>query len=203
MVRQPDVHVSRAVGEGGVGRAVLTIHRHVQRTLRRVGLRILECRRQRAGHEHHQPLVVSEPVERQVGDLGRLELRMNVRLVGLQQLGCRLDRDALAQRADLQREIDTADLAGGDRHAGSHDFAEPLECDLDVVRPGEDVRERVRALRISRRFTCEVGVGVDDRHLRPGNDRTVRVGDRSHEPAIKKLRRRGRRRDSHDEADAQ
>ena len=40
-------------------------------------------------------------------------------------------------------------------------------------------------------------------HLRAGNDRSLRVDDRSDEAAIEQLRRGGRRRDSHDEADAQ
>ena len=75
-----------------------------------VSVSAFERRRQRAGHEDHQSLVVSEPVERQVGDLGRLELGVNVGLVGLQQLGadCTV---MLAERADLQRQIDAADLA--------------------------------------------------------------------------------------------
>ena len=39
--------------------------------------------------EVHQRLVVAEPVERHRHDLGRLQLGVDVRLVGLQQLGVR------------------------------------------------------------------------------------------------------------------
>ena len=126
VVRQADVDVPGAVGERGVGRAILAVHRHVERPLRRVGLGILEGRRQRARHQDDERLIVPEAIERQIRDLGGPELRVDVRLVRLQQLGSRLDRDGLAHRANLKRQIDAADLANPDRHGGLHRFAESL-----------------------------------------------------------------------------
>ena len=187
VVRQPDVHVPRAVGERRVGRAVLAVHGHVQRTLRRVGFGILEGRRERAGHEHDQRLIVSEPVQRKIRDLGGLQLGVDVRLVGLQQLGRRLDGDGLGQGADRQRQVHAADLADRDGHARSDRFLEPLQRDLDVVRAGRDVDEGVRALRVGGRLPREVGVGVDDRHPGPRHDRALRVDDCADDAAIKNL----------------
>ena len=190
VVRQPHVDVPRAVGERGVGGALLAVHRHVERTLRRVGLGIRQRRRHRARDEHLQRLVVSELIEREIGDLPGVQLGVGVGLVRLQELGGGLDGDHLGQGADRQREVRAADLANRDGHAGSHGFFEPLQGDPDVIRPGLDVRERVRALRVGGRLAREVGVRVDDLHAGPRDDRSLRVDHVADEAAIQELRLR-------------
>ena len=75
-------------------------------------------RRRRAGHQVDQRLVVPVLVERKIDDLLRLQLRVQVGLVGLQQLRAGGHRHRLGQRADLELHVDAADLARGHRHAG-------------------------------------------------------------------------------------
>ena len=47
-----------------------------------------------------------------------------------------------------------------------------------------------RALRVGGRLAREAGVGVDDRHPGPWNDRSLRVGHTADEAAIQQLRLR-------------
>jgi hypothetical protein len=82
---------------------------------------------------------------------------------------------------------DQADLANRDRHVGLNGFLESLQHDLDVVRRGRDIRERVTALPISGRLAGEVVVLVDDRHPRPWNGRPLRVHHRADEAPIQQL----------------
>ena len=189
MVRQADVDVPGAVGERGVGRAILAVHRHVERPLRRVGFGILEGRRQRARHQDDERLIVPEAIERQIRDLGGPELRVDVRLVRLQQLGSRLDRDGLAHRANLKRQIDAADLSNPDRYGGLHRLAESLQGHLDDIRAGLNVGERVGALRVGDGFSREIGLGVDDRDAGPGDDRALAIDHRPDESTVEQLRR--------------
>ncbi len=137
MVRQPHIDVPRAVGQRGVGGAALAVHGDIQRTLGSIGLGISGKRsRHRPRRQHHQRLIVSEAIEREIRDLGGVQLGADVGFVRLQELGLRLDGDDLVDGTHLQRHLDAADLPDGHRHSRSHRFAEPGQCDLHIVGAG-------------------------------------------------------------------
>ena len=107
VVRQPDVDVRGAIRAGGVLIRALPVHVGRQRPRRRVGLGVVEPRRGRTGHQVEERLVIAELVERHRRDLGGFQLGRDVGLVGLQQLGCRLDVHHFGEGADLESEVHT------------------------------------------------------------------------------------------------
>ena len=116
---------------------------HVQRTLRRVGLGIRAAWRQRAGHEHHQRLVVPELVQRQIGDLGGPQFGVHVGLVRLQEFGSDLTVMVSVRVPTASVKSTRLIWPTVDWHAGSNGFLEPLQRDLHVVGSGRHVRERI------------------------------------------------------------
>ena len=92
MVGQPDVDAACAVNSRVVVLSVRPVHVGAQRAARRVGLCVLERCGGCSGYQVDECLVVPVLVQREVDDLLRLQLGVNVRLVGLQQLGLRRDR---------------------------------------------------------------------------------------------------------------
>ena len=82
---QPHVDAGGAVDARHVVVAVCAVDVHRQRAPRRIGLRVLKLGRRRAGHEIHQVLIISVLIEREVDDVGRLELGADVSFVGLEE----------------------------------------------------------------------------------------------------------------------
>ena len=154
MVRQPDEDVRRPVLPGVVvvPRRAVDVRR--QRARRRVDDGILEARGRRARDEIDQLLVVAVVRQRQVRDLGALEL---------------------GDLADRQRDVEAADRVGRHRHVGLLEFSEPLQRDRHGIRAGLHIDEIVRACLVCRRFTRQVGVLLRDGDGRARQHRVRRV----------------------------
>ena len=113
---------------------------------------------------------------------------MDVRLVGLQQLRFRRDGNRFGQRADLERHVDAGDLADRDRHVRAHGFLEAGQRDLDVVRTGQDVRQRVHAFGVRHRVARQVRFLVDGRDRRARHGRALGILHNARDAAVKNLR---------------
>jgi hypothetical protein len=70
----------------------------------------------RAGYQVEQHLVVPVLVQRQVGDLSRLQLGPGVRLVSLEELQLGRDLHDLRDAADFEQHVHATDLSDGQRH---------------------------------------------------------------------------------------
>ncbi len=185
---QPDIDAARAVDAGVVVLSVHAVHVRPQRAARRVGLGVLERRRCRAGHQVDQRLVVTILVQREIDDLLRLQLSVQVALVGLQQLRGRFDRHASQlDGSDFEPRLDAADLTGGDRYIRLYEFAKALQPDLHVVTSGLKVRNGVLTVFGADRFLGQVGVFVHDGYGSRGDSRSRGVLDDADDAAVKNL----------------
>ena len=117
----------------------------------------------------------------------RLQLGVDVRLVGLQQLRLRRDGDRFAQRADLERDVDAGDLADRHRHVGAHRFPEPRQRDLDVVGPRQDVGQVVAAFGVGHGVAGEVRFLVDDGDGGARHDAALRILHDADNAAVENL----------------
>ena len=124
-MRQPDVHVRRAIGLGAVVVAVQAVDVRRQRATGRIDFAVLLSGRRRPGHQVDQRLVVPVLLQRQLRDCLGLDLGVRVRLVGLQQLGLRLHGDGFAQLPDFEVRINTADCVDVTGTAVSTDSLKP------------------------------------------------------------------------------
>ena len=160
----------------------------LERAARRVGLRVLEHRRRRAGDQVHQVLIVAVLVQRQVGDILGPEVDADVGLVRLEDGRFRGDRDRLGQRANLEAAVDADDVADDDRDAGLDELLEALQRGLQRISATRDVSNRVGAGLVGDGRQLEAGVLVLDGHGGSGHCGARTVGDRSGQASVERLR---------------
>jgi hypothetical protein len=127
VVWQPNIHVGRTVGLGGIGVAIEPIELGREGALWRVDLGVLQPRRHGARHQIHQRLIIAILHERQLCDFLCLELGVRVGLVRLQQLRLGSHRHRLGELAEIESSIHAADRVHGNGHIGPHVLLEPLQ----------------------------------------------------------------------------
>ena len=193
VVRQPDVDAARPIQPRVVAVRVGPVDERPQRPRRRVRLVVLKRRRRRPRHQVDQRLVVAVLVQRQAGDFLRLQLRVHVRLVGLQQLHRRGHRHRLGQRAHFQRHFHPAHRARRHRHPGLDELPEALQRHLHVVGSRQHVRQVVAAVVAGHRVAGQPRRRIGRRHRRAGDARPLRVLHDTDHAAVKDLRPRARR----------
>ncbi len=193
VVGQPHVDGGRTVDTRDVVVAVGAVDVGRQRAARGVGLRVLEGRRRGTGHQVHQRLVVPVLVQRQVDDLGRLEVHRDVGLVGLEQGRLGGHGDRLGQRADLESRRDTGHVVLRDREAGLDVLLEALQGGPHRVGTGLQVAERERARLVGHAHDLEAVGLVDHRDRRARNGRAGVVDHRTGNRAVQGLRHDGGR----------
>ncbi|AMY09709.1 hypothetical protein LuPra_02933 [Luteitalea pratensis] len=198
VMRQPHVDRGRAVDTPHVVVTVGAVDVGRQRAARGIGLRVLEGRRRCAGHQVHEPLVVPVLVEREVDDVGRLEVDRDVRLVGLEQRGFGRHRDRLGHGAHRQLAVDAHDVVLGNGDACVHVFLEALEGGLQGVGARLEVADGVCTRVVGDRRHLEPGALVGHRDGRAWNERTRVVHHSAGNGAVERLRRgRGREQGDH------
>ena len=187
VVWQPDVDRDRAVDARRVAVRLRAVDPGAQRARRSVDGRVLLLKRRRAGHEVHQRLVVAIDVQRQIDDVLRRQLGVQIGLVGLNQRSLARDLNDLAQRADRQGQADAHGVASGDVDALLLVFTEPGQRSADVVDARQQVAECKSASFISHRLGFRAGSGVRRGNRDPGNERTLGVVDVADDAAVKDL----------------
>src|SRR5262249_18052191 len=132
MVRQPDVDAGGAIDAGDVGVPVATVDVGGQRAAWRVRDRVLECRGRCTGQELDQRVIVAVAGQRQVGNLFTYDVRVRVRLLGLQGRLRGFHRDGLGQLTDFHFEIGASDGVRADLEIVHRGRAEAPRDDFHV-----------------------------------------------------------------------
>ena len=123
----------------------------------------------RAGLQLHQLEDVAA-VERQLADALLVDERRNAALLGVDQPGLRFNRDGLAERADLEREVEADGVADGEQHARLRDGAESVQLGRDVVGAAREVGDAVEPSRPETAVRSLAGGGIADGDSGAGHD---------------------------------
>ena len=187
MVRQPDVDVDRAIGQGVVVVGRGAVDERPQRASGRVDHGVLERRRRGAGNQGQQALIIAVAGQRQVLDGRAGEFVAYIGFIGLKQRRVARNRHLLGDGAHLQMNVPARD--GVDRYSdiGLVDHAEARRHDFEIVVSRLNAQQRIAALFVgcgSAYYTC---VFVRDRHGRFGNDRAGLVLDGTHQGTVEHL----------------
>ena len=113
---------------------------------------------------------------------------MQIRLVGLQKLCIGCDGHGLRQRADLEFDVDAADLPGGHRNVRLHEFAEASQRDFHVVVARQYVCQSVFPLGTGHGLASGIRFFVCDHNGRCGNRSALRILDSADDAAVEHLR---------------
>ncbi len=143
VVRQPHVHAGGAVNAGNVGLGVATVDVRGEGAARCIRDRVLQRRRQCAGHQVDQRLIIAIPADGHVGDGRAGDLRVGIGLVGLQCDRAGLNRHLVGDLADFELGIDTLNGIRRDIDALCEERPEAGGGHRYVVVAGKHVDERI------------------------------------------------------------
>jgi hypothetical protein len=200
VMRQPDVHVHRAVGAGRVHVLGGAVDIGRERPARRVGRRVLRGRRRGARHQVQQRLVIAVRAQRHGLHRLRRDLALRSRTIGLELRGIGRDFDRFGDLPDLQREVDAGDVACRYVEVLLRDRAKSGGRDAHIVTSGHDVRDIEVALRIGLGFARLSRLFVGDGDCRFGHGGARRIRKRSDDRPVEHLCL-GARRQSEEEND--